>query len=103
MNAKAATRKQRPTVDLIGAALAPPAIHTAITIVTAVFQRRAQVEGTAIGILSMIGSAVFGFIFLARRWRRYAIVIGIVYFPAMIALLLYVSLIVQGNLLSNWL
>jgi cytochrome c oxidase subunit IV len=90
-------------VDLTFAILSPIFIHSVVTMLTAILQRRALVEGTFIGIVSLVGSTIIGFVFLAKRWRRYAIPIGITYVPAMIVLLIYLSLIVQGNLLRNWL
>jgi hypothetical protein len=37
-----------------------------------------------------------GFLFLARRFGRYALLIGAIYFPGMIAALIYFSLLVVG-------
>ena len=92
-----------PVASLVFAVLLPVIIHSALTVAIAISQRRGLLEGTAFGITSMIGSAIIGFTFLPRQWRRYALPLGLVYFPAMIALLIYLSLILQGNLLGNWL
>jgi hypothetical protein len=46
-------------------------------------------------------SSVAGFLFLARRFRRFALLIGLLYFPAMIAALVYFSLLVVGYVFND--
>lgn len=52
-------------------------------------------------IFSVLVSSVVGFLFLARPFRRYALVIGVVYFPGMIAALVYFSLLVVGYVFND--
>lgn len=51
--------------------------------------------------VSVLFSSVIGFLFIARRFRRYALLIGMIYFPAMIAALVYFSLLVVGYVFND--
>ncbi len=61
------------------------------------------------GILSIANFAVFGissgagFVFIIRRFRSSAIAIALVYFPAIIYLLVYFSLTLIGRVFGDWL
>ena len=52
-------------------------------------------------IFSVLFSSVIGFLFIARPFRRYALLIGMIYFPAMIATLVYFSLLVVGYVFND--
>lgn len=54
-----------------------------------------------VGWLPIIISADVGFGFLAWRYRRYAVVIGIVYLPIMFGLLVFFGLWLVGYLYDN--
>lgn len=50
---------------------------------------------------SVLLSAVLGFVFLARRFRRSAVLIGVLYFPVVIPALMYFSLLVVGYVFND--
>ena len=52
-------------------------------------------------VFSVLFSSVIGFLFIARPFRRYALLIGMIYFPAMIAALVYFSLLVVGYVFND--
>jgi hypothetical protein len=52
-------------------------------------------------IVSLLFSSFLGFVFIAKPCRRYALLIGLIYFPAMIAALIYFSILVVGNVFND--
>jgi len=44
------------------------------------------------GVVSLLACTSFGFTFLLNRWRAYALVIALIYFPTLLFLLFFVSL-----------
>lgn len=52
-------------------------------------------------ICSLLLSSVLGFLVLAKRFRRYALLIGVIYFPVKIAVLVYCSLLLVGYVFND--
>lgn len=56
----------------------------------------------AYDVVSVLLSSGVGFLVLARRFRPWAVVIGLLYFPLMMATLIYFSLLVVGYVFDDW-
>jgi hypothetical protein len=81
----------------LAAICAPFAIQFALTLIG----NSVPLMPWLFSILSLLVSSIIGFLFVARPFRRYALLIGVIYFPAMIASLIYFSLLVVGYLFND--
>ena len=91
-----------PSIRSIGlAVLAPILLQASLMLIAGGQEWHGAERAEMFDIASLLISTSFGFTFLAKRWRRYALPIALAYFPAMLFVLFFVSLGVQCDVYGN--
>jgi hypothetical protein len=85
--------------------LAPVACYTMLAIpIGGIEAHGSPAVAWWLGILLLIATSTAGFVFTTKRLtKRQSIAIGVVYYPVVLALCFYASLIIVGRLYGNYL
>ena len=81
----------------------PIAGYALISILVGRFDNTAPTLAWWLAVFGLIGTSAFGFFFTTKPLtRRQTLLVGVVYFPVVIALSFYAGLVVVGRLYGNF-
>lgn len=87
--------------NIVLAVLGPILLQASLMLIAGGQEWHGAERAEAFDIASLLISASVGFTFLAKQWKKYALLIALAYFPAMLFVLFFVSLGVQCDIYGN--